>query len=453
LASELVKAEVGNSSRPREEKLTGDSQQARRPRWLSQLAGAANWVAEHELWFLIMPAGLNLVQTRIPLQYVALSLSVIPVVWCCRRVATGSLTRRTPLDLPIVLILLTTLVGFYPSVDSGLTLQYLFKTVVEVALFYGLVNSIGSSDRLHVALWVLLASGVVMAGLGVVNTQLGTSKLFAFPQLYGRLPHLMLSRLQPLSSPTGFDRNILGGTLAVLVPVALALLMADSSAVERLISGLSVVILGGVTILTQSRGALGGLGVSLLFMLVWVIWHHRSLRYALIPLGMIIAAAIYFTNTVQLLEWLLSDTSMAMAGRVELWQRAIYILQDFPYTGLGPGTFSLVVPVLYPLFLIGPDVQVPHAHNLYLQTGVDLGVSGLVVFIALIVICLMMSIRVIRRGPGRDSLMGLGLVAGLLVYLVHGLTDCVGFSTKPGTVVWAIIGLITALYHQSGLIE
>jgi putative inorganic carbon (HCO3(-)) transporter len=159
-------------------------------------------------------------------------------------------------------------------------------------------------------------------------------------------------------------------------------------------------------------------------------------------------AAVYFTNAVQPLEWLLSDASMPMAGRVELWQRALYIMQDFPYTGLGPSTFPLVVPVWYPLFLIGPDVQPGHAHNLYLQTGVDLGVPGLVAFVALITTCLMMAGKVISQGPSKVSSIALGLLVGLQVYLIHGLTDYVGVSTKPGIVVWAIIGLIGALYRQ-----
>ncbi len=435
-------------SNPGEASASQSTWKAAKPTVRARLKGAANWIAEHELWLLALPVGLNLIQLRIPLQYNALSLSVIPLVWCCRKVATGSWTRRTPLDLPIVFILLMTLVGFYPSVDSGLSMKYAFKVIVEVALFYGLVNSINSLDRLRVALWVLLVSGVVMAGLGVLNTQWAASKLFVLPRLYEKLPHLILSRLQPLSSPTGFHPNIVGGTLAMLVPVALALLIVESSVVGRLLSGLGIAVLSGVAILTQSRGALSALGVSLLFMLAWILWHYRSLRYALIPLGITIAAAVYFTNTIQLLEWLLSDVSMPMAGRVELWQRALYIMQDFPYTGLGPSTFPLVVPVMYPLFLIGPDVQPGHAHNLYLQTGVDLGLSGLIAFVALITTCFVMASKVVDQGQNKASSIALGLLAGLQVYLIHGLTDYVGVSTKPGIVVWTIIGLMVALYRQ-----
>lgn len=37
--------------------------------------------------------------------------------------------------------------------------------------------------------------------------------------------------------------------------------------------------------------------------------------------------------------------------------------------------------------------------------------------------------------------LAIGLFCGFLVYLVHGLLDCVTHSTKPGIVIWAIIGL------------
>ena len=39
---------------------------------------------------------------------------------------------------------------------------------------------------------------------------------------------------------------------------------------------------------------------------------------------------------------------------IEIWSRALYALQDFPFTGVGLGAFRRVVNVLYPLFLVPP---------------------------------------------------------------------------------------------------
>ena len=43
--------------------------------------------------------------------------------------------------------------------------------------------------------------------------------------------------------------------------------------------------------------------------------------------------------------------------RLEIWSRAIYMLQDFPFTGIGMGAFRQVANLLYPFFLAGPDAE------------------------------------------------------------------------------------------------
>ena len=56
---------------------------------------------------------------------------------------------------------------------------------------------------------------------------------------------------------------------------------------------------------------------------------------------------------------------LSLDSRVEIWSRALYALQDFPFTGVGLGTFRRVVNLLYPLFLVPPDVDIAHAHNIF----------------------------------------------------------------------------------------
>jgi O-antigen ligase len=44
-----------------------------------------------------------------------------------------------------------------------------------------------------------------------------------------------------------------------------------------------------------------------------------------------------------------------------------------------------VVPVLYPLFTVPLDSDIAHAHNIFLQTALDLGIPGLVAYLALLI--------------------------------------------------------------------
>ncbi len=50
---------------------------------------------------------------------------------------------------------------------------------------------------------------------------------------------------------------------------------------------------------------------------------------------------------------------------------------------MGVGTFRRLVPLIYPYFLISPDTDIAHAHNHLLQVGLDLGLPGLISYVAL----------------------------------------------------------------------
>ena len=69
----------------------------------------------------------------------------------------------------------------------------------------------------------------------------------------------------------------------------------------------------------------------------------------------------------------LSDGDMAAA----LWG-----VGDFPFTGMGMGTFREVARLLYPLN-IDPSFNISDAHNQFLQAALDLGLPGLIAFVAL----------------------------------------------------------------------
>jgi len=409
--------------------------------WLARFRRVATWVAERELWLLAVVVAILLFSNTLPLSLLGASVILLPIPWLCRRVAQGYLSRSTQLDIPVAALLVMALVGLYPSVEMSTSLRVLYKMVVEVALFYGLVNGAHSEKRIWAVVAILLMAGTGAAVLGLVGTQWNMSKLAVLLPVYRWLPNTVI----PFLNKAGFSGNIVGGALAMLLPFNLALFCFGSRRRSRFLLGLSLLIIGATVLLTQSRGALVGLVVAFVAMAIW-----RSRWFVLlVPLGLIglFLGSRYF-GVQQMADFLLiSNTTSSAQGRIELWQRAIYMLQDFPYTGIGLGTFSRVAPILYPFFLIGPDTVVPHAHNLFLQMGVDLGIPGLVAFIALLTAFASTAVVTIRRARGTEfAPLAIGLFCGFVVYLIHGLLDNVTFSTKPGTVIWAILGLTTALW-------
>jgi putative inorganic carbon (HCO3(-)) transporter len=142
-----------------------------------------------------------------------------------------------------------------------------------------------------------------------------------------------------------------------------------------------------------------------------------------------------------------------LSGRFEVWSRAIYGIQDFPFTGMGMNTFRRVVHVLYPLFTVSPETDIGHAHNEFLQAALDLGIPGLIAFLALNLGAFAMlasSWRQRAELPFSEPLsraLILGLGGGLAAHLIYGMTDAVALGAKPGVLWWMLLGLVAGLYR------
>jgi len=128
------------------------------------------------------------------------------------------------------------------------------------------------------------------------------------------------------------------------------------------------------------------------------------------------------------------------------------MIQDFSFTGVGMGSFGRVADLLYPFFLAPPG-QIPHAHNLFLQVAGDLGIPGLLAWLAVLLAVMAAAWQVYRSGQRHHhgslrAALGAGLLASQVALMVHGLTDATVWGmTKPAVVVWAMWGLTLAAHR------
>lgn len=80
---------------------------------------------------------------------------------------------------------------------------------------------------------------------------------------------------------------------------------------------------------------------------------------------------------------------------------------------------------MYP-FLVNP-VGIPHAHNLFLQIAVALGLAGLIAWLAIVISVIAGTWAVYRRGRSTGDSEITGTAAGLLcsqgALVLHGLID------------------------------
>ena len=122
------------------------------------------------------------------------------------------------------------------------------------------------------------------------------------------------------------------------------------------------------------------------------------------------------------------------------------MIEDFPFTGVGLNNFRRVVPLLYPLFLISPAVDISHAHNHLLNTAAELGIPGLIAYVGLWIGAAVLLWRSWQRADGPLlQAVAAGIAASLLAYFVYGLFDAVALGARPGFLFWLLLGLAAAL--------
>jgi len=322
---------------------------------------------------------------------------------------------------------------------------------------------------------VLGGLGMGIAAVGVLSAHFYTKIPIVAP-LVARLPERLLTL--PEGPEGGVSANQLAGVLAFYLPLALGWLWsviarmagrgqgAEPRRPSRLRSlgiaalnlgvllaaALSVGITAGLLVITQSRsGWIGGTaGVLALGALALGSARQRWLHWLVIGVvALTLIGGGVFLARIPAEAWgrLWGDTAVietevtgivSFSGRVEIWSRALYAIQDFPFTGCGLGTLRKVIPLLYPLFTVSPENDIAHAHNIFLQTAADVGLPGLIAYLALLGLA---AVVAWKSAPRR----GLPLLAAFIALHLYGLTDAVALGSKPGIVFWAALGLLAAL--------
>jgi len=418
--------------------------------------------AESLHWFIIGLLGLNYAWFMFKDKPPVAGLLLLGAFFILRLVRERTLFTWTPHDLPIaILVLLTLLSGLALTADPALSMPKLYGVILSILAYYEVAYGVrlrGNFNRWLIALGLL---GIGMAGMGLLGADWFSGKLADLSRVYASIPREIVEI--PRSIRGGFHPNGVAGTLIFLVPIyavqsflGLQAYRRDGSRRARLSLGLTLLALtstGLTLLLTQSRGALLGLGIA--SVVLFFAWQRRWALSLVSLVGLVALAGVllvWFPNLLGSVETATGAGGLSVLSsfdfRLSVWRIALQALPDFPFTGVGIGTFDTVARLLYPLgSLSSASWTITHAHNELLQVAIDLGIPGFVAYVALLAAFVRTAWRAYTWAPDdRIKRLILGLGTGMLAHQIFGLTDAFMLGTKPGVVMWIIMGLVTGLY-------
>lgn len=422
---------------------------------MARLTGA---IVRYELALLVLAAPFLLFPNR----WTGLVFGIIVAIWICRWLVFGTPSVRTPLDVPIALLLVTTAVGMYASVDLQTSWPKFWGILLGVAIYYAIVNWVCDSAALRLVsiLLLLVGIGAGLVSLVITDWQVHpiydvnwvTDHLPSFPNL---LPYLPTGGIPRGAARTGSwerpdccgDLIVLvhprevGGTMAMLLPFAFALALSWRERLPKLLAAVGALFFASVLYLSQAVSAIVGVGTSLVILLGW--------RYSRLRLVIAIASLVVFAAIVVSWEYWLpralspgSFVSSNLVERMRIWLWALESVRNQPFTGVGLNSLDYVLVGLYPLSAL---YDVYHAHQLFLQVAADLGLPGLAAFVGILILLWLTVIRGLRStNDVTVRAVQAGAGAGALAYVVFGSFDAITLGAKPGAAFWTMLGLAMA---------
>jgi O-antigen ligase len=256
--------------------------------------------------------------------------------------------------------------------------DYLIRLMKGAGLLFLVALLVDTSARLRAGIWTMILSGLVSAlivyGDVATGSRLVSTADAAVTAEFGGVAR----------SAGGSDENPTTAAHMLLVSVALAIGLFAAVGKVKVGAALVMALCVGALALMAARSALVGLAVAIL-LLLWTLRRERIFPLLLVGLVGLVAAAVLLAPGTLDRIYALSN----WAQDPTLFRRATYLkvgldlLQQSPIWGVGPGNYPFYFVGDEYRFLPGRAPVLRELHNTYLDVAVEVGLVGLLLFLAL----------------------------------------------------------------------
>jgi tetratricopeptide (TPR) repeat protein len=432
---------------------------------------------------------------------------VAAAAWLAAALRAGHLAwRRTPLDLPVLLLLALVAVQLLlgnralvawalapgrPVADLVADFPAPFLTVGTVAprqtaaaalvfvgyaaVYFLVVQTVGTRRQVGRLVRTLIVVGGLMAFLGLLDYLTGETWLLRWRE------HPFAARL----SGTFVNPDHFAAWLAMLIALglgwmasrapeprggpSLAQLLSVRELRERVtrrylpLLGIAVMVLA--LVFTLSRGGLVNL-VTALLVLVALLTVARRARRSLVLTGVLVIAVLAYGGWIGFGPLLarLSSASEGTAYRFAQYVASLPLFREFPVLGVGLGAYREIYFRHQPIAHEPDRLYFPYAHNDLLQLALELGPLGalLCLFLAWRIAADLGGVHLLGRGrcpvdggEGAEAVrhdrysvgIAIGALAGVAGLVAHSALDFSARIPAVGILGAVLLGLATVALH------
>lgn len=357
--------------------------------------------------------------------------------------------RPNPIAWPLIAYLIAATLSFGVALELQRSLQVFLFTVFTMGFTLLVINLLRTPADLRKAIGILLASAAVVGVFGIYQF-LGDAvglplSLTGLDQGYS-LAVLGFPRIQAFSVEPLYLGNYLLLPLALIV----SLLMLRTKEWPRLPLWLLFALLSLVLVLTVSRGAYLGAGVTVLVLILTLprqIFTPPHLAAGMVLLALVgIGTGIFLSQGREdALEQFQEHVTIgdleegeSTQGRLSAFDIAVQAWEDHPVTGIGLGNFGAYVKGYPdPRDLEGYDIVNNEYLEVLAETGI-LGAGALAVGLAIL-----LSRSIIAYKQARDPLLRAAILGSTAAFF-GVLAQYNFFSTLFIIHIWVLVGFMVA---------
>ncbi|MDI6734866.1 MAG: O-antigen ligase family protein [bacterium] len=314
---------------------------------------------------------------------------------------------KSSLTLPVLFYITTCLL----SIINSYYLRGSWEEIIKLAcgLIFFLMAGNYLSGRLKLLVYTFILTTLIVIS-------------FSLTQFFMHLPQSLASRLYyPLGNP-----NILGGFLAITIPLMLRILFVRTVRFRFLLGIL--LLFSMVTLwLTYSKGAGLGIIIAILFLSSINLFSIKRGKVSVWIMCLFVLFIIYITAGI----W-----EHSFSERVYIWKHSWEMFLAHPILGTGLGTY----PNVY-FDYKGNTLWHFHAHNIFLQYGCEMGIIGLLSFTWLIIA--LFKIHFKNTADNYERAVREGLLASMVAFLTQAQVDYLLWIPVFYFYFWLILGVLS----------
>jgi tetratricopeptide (TPR) repeat protein len=384
---------------------------------------------------------------------VSLILSVIGLFMALIAFANSRSSQiLTPINGFLAIYLLFSVIAYLLSPDQGLSLRRLTTLLLGATVYLLAQVWVGSSESRRKSLFSALAmGGGIISLLALFTIEWPSRYLMDFEVLTRYLPHI--------GGDFYLNHNQMAGAMLMLLPFALALFFKTRGG-NRWLYAASALGMVAILVLAQSRNAYLAALIAALTALLWGRIRYVYILLAFILLALLPFAAVSLSDSEDLQDMeLVSALDMgskvgpsqdqSWLARLEIWSNAVQMMRHYPAVGGGLYTFAPMSRANYVFSVVRPNLDISHAHNLFLQVGTSLGWAGWLAVIGLWMLAMYGLWRTAGTYPSNEQWMPRSLATALAGYLIFNSFDVLAFEQRAGILVWLVLALASLVIKES----